>query len=101
MKEATVVETASSSLVLLDQPPNPNAAKLFLNWLLSREGQISFQKSQGSCDSARIDVPKDDVPPISRRIDGVKYFRLWDVEWMDGDVVRKFFDESIKEARKG
>ena len=101
MKEATVVETASSSLVLLDRPPNPNAAKLFVNWLLSREGQISFQKSQGSCDSARIDVPKDDVPPISRRRDGVKYFKLWDVQWMDADVVRKFYDESIKEARKG
>jgi len=101
MKEAPVVETASSSLILMDKPPHPNAAKLFINWLLSREGQISFQKSQGSCDSARIDVPKDDVPPISRRTDGVQYFRLWDLEWMEGDAVRKFIDESLKEPQKG
>jgi iron(III) transport system substrate-binding protein len=101
IKEAPVVETASSSLILMDKPPNPNAAKLFINWLLSREGQISFQKSQGSCDSARIDIPKEDVPPISRRTDGMQYFRLWDLEWMEGDAVRKFIDESLKEHQKG
>jgi iron(III) transport system substrate-binding protein len=101
MKESAVVETAASSLLLMDRPANPNAARLFINWLLSREGQISFQKSQGSCDSARIDIPKEDVPPISRRSDGVQYFRLWDLEWMEGDVVRKFIDESLKEPQKG
>ena len=101
MKESAVVETAASSLLLMDRPANPNAAKVFINWLLSREGQISFQKSQGSCDSARIDIPKEDVPPISRRSDGVQYFRLWDLEWMEGDVVRKFIDESLKEPQKG
>jgi iron(III) transport system substrate-binding protein len=101
MKEAPVVETASSSLILMEKPPNPNAAKLFINWLLSREGQISFQKSQGSCDSARIDIPKEDVPPISRRTDSVQYFRLWDLEWMEGDAVRKFIDESLKEPQRG
>jgi iron(III) transport system substrate-binding protein len=101
MKESAVVETAASSLLLMDRPANPNAAKVFINSLLAREGQISFQKSQGSCDSARIDIPKEDVPPISRRSDGVQYFRLWDLEWMEGDVVRKFIDESLKEPQKG
>jgi iron(III) transport system substrate-binding protein len=96
MKEAPVVETAASSFVLMDNPADPNAARLFLNWLMSREGQISFQKSQGSCDSARIDIPKDDVPPLSRRKDGVRYFRLWDTEWMDVDEVQKFIDASLK-----
>lgn len=96
MKEAPVVETAASSFLLMDKPANPHAARLFLNWLLSREGQISFQKSQGSCDSARLDIPKDDVPPLSRRKDGVQYFRLWDTEWMDVDEVQKFIDASLK-----
>jgi len=101
MKESAVVETAASSLLLMDRPANPNAAKVFINWLLSREGQISFQKSQGACDSARIDIPKEDVPPIHRRREGVKYFRVWDLEWMDVDEVRKFIDESVKEPQKG
>jgi iron(III) transport system substrate-binding protein len=101
MKEAPVVETAASSLLLMERPPNPNATKVFINWLLSREGQISFQKSQGACDSSRIDIPKDDVPPMSRRKDAAQYFRLWDLEWMDVDEVRKFIDESLKGAEKG
>ena len=96
MKEAPVVETAASSFLLMDNPADPNATKLFLNWLMSREGQISFQKSQGSCDSARIDIPKDDVPLLSRRKDGVQYFRLWDTEWMDVDEVQRFLDASLK-----
>jgi iron(III) transport system substrate-binding protein len=99
MKEAPVLETAASSFMLLDKPANPNAARLFLNWLMSREGQISFQKSQGSCDSARIDIPKDDVPPLSRRQDGVQYFKLWDTEWMDVNEVQKFVEASLKGAK--
>ena len=99
MKEAPVVETAASSFMLLDKPANPNAARLFMNWLMSREGQISFQKSQGSCDSARIDIPKDDVPPLSRRQDGVQYFKLWDTEWMDINEVQKFVEASLKGAK--
>ena len=99
MKEAPVVETAASSFMLLDKPANPNAARLFINWLMSREGQISFQKSQGSCDSARIDIPKDDVPPLSRRQDGVQYFKLWDTEWMDINEVQKFVEASLKGAK--
>ena len=99
MKEAPVVETAASSFMLLDKPANSNAARLFINWLMSREGQISFQKSQGSCDSARIDIPKDDVPPLSRRQDGVQYFKLWDTEWMDINEVEKFVEASLKGTR--
>jgi len=96
LKEAPVVETAASSFMLMDKPANPNAARLFLNWLMSRDGQISFQKGQGSCDSARLDIPKDDVPPLSRRKEGVQYFRLWDTEWMDSDEVQKFIEVSLK-----
>jgi iron(III) transport system substrate-binding protein len=99
LKEAPVVETAASSFTLMDKPANPNAARLFLNWLMSRDGQISFQKSQGSCDSARLDIPKDDVPPLSRRKEGMQYFRLWDTEWMDSDEVHKFIEASLRGAK--
>jgi iron(III) transport system substrate-binding protein len=100
LKEAPVVETAASSFTLMDKPANPNAARLFLNWLMSRDGQISFQKSQGACDSARLDITKDDVPPLSRRKEGLQYFRLWDTEWMDSDDVQKFIEGSLKGANK-
>jgi hypothetical protein len=38
---------------------------------------------------------------MSRRKDAAQYFRLWDLEWMDVDEVRKFIDESLKGAEKG
>jgi iron(III) transport system substrate-binding protein len=36
--------------------PHPNAAKLFLNWLLSKDGQIAWSTNIGN-NSARKDVP--------------------------------------------
>ena len=39
---------------------NSNAAKVFLNWILSREGQMQFQK-QTHANSLRIDIQKDGI----------------------------------------
>jgi ABC-type Fe3+ transport system substrate-binding protein len=59
------------TLSFVDRAPHPNAAKVFINWLLSRRGQIALQRSQANAespaDSLRIDIPKDEVP-ISRAV---------------------------------
>jgi ABC-type Fe3+ transport system substrate-binding protein len=44
----------------LASSPNTNAAKVFLNWVLSREGQIQFQKLTHE-NSLRVDIPKEGV----------------------------------------
>jgi iron(III) transport system substrate-binding protein len=52
------VETAipgSNSVVVLNRAPNPNAAKVFLNWLLSQEGQAAFAEITTE-NSRRLDV---------------------------------------------
>ena len=36
----------------------PNAARLYINWLLSKEGQTSFARAAGYI-SSRLDVPTD------------------------------------------
>jgi len=46
----------------LASSPNKNAAKVFLNWILSREGQNHFQKLTRE-NSLRVDIAKDSVPP--------------------------------------
>lgn len=77
MKEGEFVQLGFSVLTLLNRAPHPNAAKLFFNWLLSREGQITFQKMRkqdGGSNSLREDIPKDDVPFYKRRHKGVRYF---------------------------
>ncbi|MDO8636951.1 MAG: extracellular solute-binding protein [Dehalococcoidia bacterium] len=44
------------SIVAFEGSPHPNAAKVFLNWLMSPEGQTTYGKS-ASAASARKDVP--------------------------------------------
>jgi iron(III) transport system substrate-binding protein len=45
---------------LLGSAPHVNAAKVFLNWILSREGQDNFQKLTRE-NSLRIDIPKEGI----------------------------------------
>jgi ABC-type Fe3+ transport system substrate-binding protein len=44
----------------LASSPNKNAAKVFLNWILSRDGQNQFQKLTRE-NSLRIDIPKEGI----------------------------------------
>lgn len=68
----------SSVIVLINKAPHPNAARLFINWYLSREGQMTWQRVMNTIvieasDSMRIDIPKDNVMMASKRLEGVKY----------------------------
>lgn len=45
-------------VALMDHAPHPNAAKLYVNWLLSKEGQTEYVKSVRN--SRRLDVPAGD-----------------------------------------
>src|SRR5215467_2177484 len=78
MKEGAALSAGQGFLTLVNQAPHPNAARVFVNWFLSREGQLNFQKAlaeaeDGGPDSLRTDIPKDEVLPKSRRLNGVKY----------------------------
>ena len=47
------------NLVAINKPPHPNAAKVFMNWVLSKEGQSAWAKATGD-NSRRVDVPPGD-----------------------------------------
>lgn len=83
----------------MNQAPHPNAARLFINWLLSREGQTSFQKIMNTPDvimeSMRTDIPKD-VIARNRRVAGVKYIVMDTPERSDQAPVSKLLGEIIK-----
>jgi len=77
-EEPVVGGGGSSVIVLINRAPHPNAAKVFINWYLSREGQVTWQRAMNTVvieasDSMRIDIPKDDVMVASKRLEGVKY----------------------------
>jgi ABC-type Fe3+ transport system substrate-binding protein len=66
MAEGEVLSASAANIMAMDQAPNPNAAKLFINWALSQEGQASFVKASGTMDSLRTDVPNDSLEPQYR-----------------------------------
>jgi iron(III) transport system substrate-binding protein len=55
IKEGYYAGTGSGNLAVLKNPPHPNAAKVFVNWLLSREGQTALTKALGQ-PTRRFDV---------------------------------------------
>ncbi|MBI4333459.1 MAG: extracellular solute-binding protein [Chloroflexi bacterium] len=74
MKEGSPVEiidardsrtfSPSSGIVsLVNRAPHPNAARLFINWILTREGQTLLTKTEG-LPSRRLDVPTDHILPV-------------------------------------
>ncbi len=85
-KEGSSFSSGGGSLSLVNQAPHPNAAKVFINWFLSRKGQIALQKLGDADDppnSRRIDIPKDDVPPGNRLSPEGKYFDVVRPEYAD------------------
>jgi len=104
-KEAPAVSAGSTgSLVLLNQAPHPHAAKLFINWLLSREGQLAFHKIANTPinteESMRIDVPKDMIAAEDRRVDGVKYMLFDRPEFMDMKPIYDLLERATAEKKK-
>lgn len=76
MKEGSSIRPGSSVLSVLDKAPHPNATKVFLNWLLTKEGQSVWSKS-GDYPSLRLDVPRDHLDQESIMKPGVEYLRGW------------------------
>jgi iron(III) transport system substrate-binding protein len=54
-KEGVYVSGGSGHVVVLKNAPHPNAAQLFLNWFLSREGQEVYTRSMHQA-TRRLDV---------------------------------------------
>jgi iron(III) transport system substrate-binding protein len=55
IKEGFYAASGSGNIVALTNAPHPNATKVFLNWLLSKEGQTAFTKAMGQ-PTRRFDV---------------------------------------------
>ena len=104
-KEGAAVHTQYGTLGFLNHAPNPNAAKVFINWFLSREGQSALQRSLAQSgdeapDSLRVDIAKDDVKPENRRVSGIHYLDLDErPEWTDMKPVLAVFEEALAKKK--
>ena len=98
-KEGVNLSSAFGSLALMNRAPHPNAAKVFINWLLSRDGQTLFQNvisvPGDARNSRRIDVPKDHIPSDEQHRDKMPYFDTDDPETKDLTPAIKLLDEIL------
>ena len=89
----------SSVLSLIKDAPHPNAAKVFINWYLSRQGQMFYQRFLNTevlegTDSMRVDISKDEVLPGYRRIEGRQYRVMG---FLDPVPTRRFYRDLLRE----
>jgi ABC-type Fe3+ transport system substrate-binding protein len=54
-QEGTYTTGGSGHLTIIKNPPHPNATKVFVNWLLTKEGQEVFSKALGQ-GTRRLDI---------------------------------------------
>lgn len=82
-EECNSLSSGGGVLFVIQAPKNPNASKLFINWVLTREGQIATQSASGYS-SLREDVPTEGLDPTSLRVAGFEYdLTCCDVKYKD------------------
>lgn len=71
-KEGGLLNAGFGAVSLIDRPPHPNAAAVYINWLLSKDGQTEWVKASGY-PSRRLDVPRSQFDPGVLPREGVPY----------------------------
>jgi iron(III) transport system substrate-binding protein len=104
-KEAPGIGSNNGAIVLMNNHPHTNAARLFINWYLSREGQIAFRQANNTLEddtttSMREDLPLSVVPEPARRRKDVDYIEISRHDWMEwkpvGDLIKAAREKSGK-----
>jgi iron(III) transport system substrate-binding protein len=101
-KEGVQLTSGGGSMSLIRGAPHPNAAKVFVNWFLSRRGQIALQKhndlyGEDPPNSRRIDIPKDMLVPVNRMMQGKKYLDVSDPKYADMTPIFKLVKEIVRD----
>lgn len=81
------------SLAVINRAPHPNAAAVFINWLLTKEGQLVWSKAINAV-SRRVDVPTDHLPAYSIPKPGGKY---WDSDSEEAQTQTAEEEKILKE----
>jgi len=72
MQGGGYVTSSSGTLAVVLNAPHQSAIKVYLDYLLSQEGQTAWSKATGQA-SLRTDVAKDHIPEVLVPKEGVKY----------------------------
>ncbi len=67
-------------LTLMNKAPHPNAARIFVNWIVSKEGLEIYARAEGRA-ALRTDTDESFIPPEQVPKPGVDYFDTFDWEF--------------------
>lgn len=96
-KEAGSIGTGSGHIGFFKNAPHPHAARIYVNWMLSREGQLAWQEFTKD-NSLRVDISKDAIPKENIPIEGKKYMMLSSPEYEDVEGLKKLIDEVLAQS---
>jgi ABC-type Fe3+ transport system substrate-binding protein len=83
----------------VNRAPHPNAARVFINWLLSQETLSAWSRVTGFW-SRRVDVPHDHLEPgLIPKPEKMSSYQLnYKEEWVDKrEEIGKFINTLIKQ----
>ncbi|MBI4331230.1 MAG: extracellular solute-binding protein [Chloroflexi bacterium] len=92
-QDSRVLSASSGIVSLMNRPPHPNAARLFVNWILTREGQTILTQTVGLA-SRRLDAPTDHILPVLLPQPGRKYTEYTE-EGVAGDAEAQAMSKEI------
>jgi iron(III) transport system substrate-binding protein len=99
IEERPGIGSGSGALVLMNRHPHLNAAKVFINWYLSLEGQIAFRQANSDelrVTSLREDLPPEIVPATAARRKDKDYLLINRPDWMDFTPIQKLLEDIRK-----
>ncbi|MBM4297946.1 MAG: hypothetical protein FJ143_09425 [Deltaproteobacteria bacterium] len=98
-KEGIYMRATQGSISLLNRLPHPQAAKVFVNWLLSRDGQTHYQNHFTRIDpifSLRDDISVDPAVEPYRPKPGDKFMPVYLPEFRELQGAYKIIDDATK-----
>lgn len=99
-KEGDTISSGSGHIITFKNAPHPNATKVYLNWFLSRDGQLAWQKLTGR-NSFRTDIPKDMILYKDEQVpkEGAKYLLSSLPQYEDVKPLRKLVDDVLAQTK--
>jgi len=88
------VSASFGQVGIIDSAPHPNAARIFANWIASKEGSEVFNRAMGTAPT-RSDIDENFLPPEIIPRQGVQYFDTYDWEFT---VTKK---EKVRQHMRG
>ena len=99
-KEGDALSTGSGHLCVFKETPHPNATRVYVNWFLSKQGQLAWQQYTGR-NSFRMDIPKDMLPFKDEQTpkEGKTYLLSSLPKYEDVAPLRKLVDETLSQVK--